>query len=64
MAAQLHKPRLSDDFAPVAARDRRAQVVIDALARNAAQPRNARTWPSKNDSTVISKLKCAVEAPE
>jgi len=38
MAAQLHKARIPRDDVAIAARDRRAQIVIDALARHATEP--------------------------
>ena len=56
-----------DDVAAVnalAARHRGPQVVIDALPGNAASQANARTCPSRNDSIVMSNVKCAVAAPE
>jgi len=69
VAAQLREPWVPvDDLAAavdaLAPRDRGLEAVIDTLARDAAQPPNARTWPSRNASIVMSKEKCAVAAPE
>jgi len=64
VAAQLHEARVPCDDIAVAARDRRTQIVIDELARDAAGQSNVRTWPSRDDSIVMSSERCAVAAPE
>jgi hypothetical protein len=62
VAAERQQPLIPGDL--VAARDRRAQGVVDALADDASEPVKIRTWPSRKLSAARSKLKCAVCAPE
>ena len=65
VAAQREESLVPGDPVAVTARDRRAQVVVDALAGDAIRAESKiRTWPSRKLSAVRSKLKCAVCAPE
>jgi len=64
MAPERDEPLVPGDLVAVAARDRRTQIVIDELARDAAGQSNVRTWPSRDDSIVMSSERCAVAAPE
>jgi hypothetical protein len=57
VTAQAEEARIPADEVALAAGDDRAQVVIDALARDAAEQVEDERWPSRNDSSVISKEK-------
>jgi hypothetical protein len=58
VAAQLREPLIPGDDGSIADAlalgDRRAEVVVDALARNPAQPIERADVTSKNDSRVMS----------
>jgi hypothetical protein len=64
VAAQLHEPWVPADDVVVALGDGGAQVVIDAFARDAAQPVKRADMALQEDSIVMSNVKCAVDAPE
>jgi hypothetical protein len=56
MAAQRNEPLVPGDLVAVAARDDRAQVVIDALARDPAEPLK------RPDMALQKRLRRQVEA--
>jgi len=64
VAAQMQEALIPDDLLPLAPGDDRAQVVVDALARHAAEKLEGAHVPLEKRLQRQIKLKCALWAPE
>jgi len=66
VASERQEGLVPGDLIALAAGDRGAQVVVDALADDAAEPVEDpdMAWPSRKLPAAKAKLKCAVCAPE